>query len=137
MTSFANGQEHPAGPACSKEDNVEKKLFCRYDLDNLDGLAVSKRAVWYNKTMIVNNIALMVRTIKIIRDGKERVLPRFFSIRDTWIRCGMMKKAAAASEMGAGLGILMCSPNTKCVEGGWRGLWGRARWKLNKSEGGT
>ena len=29
----------------------------------------------------------------------------------------MMKKAAAASEMGAGLRILMCSPNTKCVEG--------------------
>ena len=85
--------------------------------------------------MIVNNIALMVRTIKIIRDGKERVLPRFFSIRDTWIRCGMMKKAAAASEMGAGLRILMRSPNTKCVEGGWRGLWGRVRWKLNKSEG--
>ena len=45
MTSFANGQEHPAGPACSKEDDVVKKLFCRYDLDHLDGLAISKRAV--------------------------------------------------------------------------------------------
>ena len=67
--------------------------------------------------MIVNNIALRVRTIKIIRDTKDRVLPRFFSISDTWIRCGMMKKAAAASEMGAGLRILMRSPNTKCVEG--------------------
>ena len=29
-----------------------KKLFCRYDLDHLDGLAVSKMTVKYNETMI-------------------------------------------------------------------------------------
>ena len=47
-------------PAFSKEDGVVKKLFCRYDLDHLDGLAVSKMTVKYNKTMIVNKIALVV-----------------------------------------------------------------------------
>ena len=52
MTFFANGQDHPDGLAFSKEDGVVKKLFCRYDLDHLDGLAVSKMTVKYNKTMI-------------------------------------------------------------------------------------
>ena len=52
MTFFANGQDHPDGLAFSKEDGVVKKLFCRYDLDHLDGLAVSKMTVKYNETMI-------------------------------------------------------------------------------------
>ena len=29
-----------------------KKTFCRYDLNHLDGLAISKMAVKYNKTMV-------------------------------------------------------------------------------------
>ena len=29
-----------------------KKTFCRYDLNHLDGLAISKMAVKYNETMI-------------------------------------------------------------------------------------